>query len=284
MRTVALGLISIAMTSGLLIGAEEQGSFDKSLTVTGAVDLDVKTDSGGIVVVTGSPGFVRIHAILRAQHGWFGSGDVAAHIRELEHNPPVQQDGNRVKIGYVQNRDLLTDVSMHLEIETPPDTRLQARVGSGGIRVAGIHGLADCRTDSGGIEVNDVGSGVHAVADSGGIHIHSAKGPVFAHADSGGIEATDVARDVDAQTDSGRIEISQTSPATIHAKADSGGVRVKLAAGAGYDINAESDSGHISVAEMTINSAFSRHHVEGKVRGGGPLVNVRVGSGGISIE
>jgi hypothetical protein len=89
---------------------------------------------------------------------------------------------------------------------------------------------------------------------------------------------------IDAQADSGGIRLAQTHPAPINAKADSGGVTVTLAPGAGYDISAESDSGGISVPAMTVNSSFSKHHVEGKVRNGGPLVSIRVSSGNITIE
>ena len=64
--------------------AEPDGSFDRSLSVSGPVDLDVRTDSGGLTVRAGSSGSVRIHAVLKAQHGWFDAGDVEARIRELE--------------------------------------------------------------------------------------------------------------------------------------------------------------------------------------------------------
>src|SRR5581483_4222786 len=284
MKAFVLSLVSMTLATGVSIGAEARGSFDRSLAVSGPVELDVSTDSGGITVTSGASGSVRIHAVLTSQHGWGGSEDVERRIRELERNPPVVQTGNSVRIGYVPTRDLLKGISMRLEIETPADTDLRARADSGGIRAKGILGHVNCKTDSGGIEVEDVGSNVHAQADSGGIHINNVKGLVFARVDSGGIDATQITGAVDAEADSGHIRISQTSPGLIHAKADSGGVSVKLAPGAGYDINAESESGHITVPEMTVNSAFSRHHIEGKIRGGGPLVTIHVDSGGVTIE
>jgi hypothetical protein len=284
MKILACSFISFALMAGLAAGAEEQGSFDKSLTVSGPVDLDVTTDSGGITVTSGASGTVRVHAILRGQHGWFDSGDVAARIRELERNPPVEQTGNRVRVGYVHDRNLLKGVSMRLEIQTPAESQVRARADSGGIHVDGIRGPADCHTDSGGIEIRDIESEVRAAADSGGIHISNIKGPVSVHADSGGIEAAGVSGSIDAQADSGGIRLAQTHAAAISAKADSGGVTVNLAPGAGYQISAESDSGRISVPEMTVSSGFSKHHIEGKVGNGGPLVSVRVSSGNITIE
>ncbi len=283
MKILALGLAAL-VTATVLSAAEADGSFDRSLTVSGPVNLDVQTDSGGISVTTGPSKFVRIHAILKAQHGWFSSDDAYARIRELERNPPIEQNGNTVRVGFPHDRNLLRNISMRLEIETPASTELRARADSGGIDVRGLGGRIDCKTDSGGIEIRDVGSEVHAEADSGGVRINNAKRAVFARVDSGGIDASNVAGEVDVQADSGQITISQTVAAPIRAKSESGGVRVKLVPGAGYNINAESDSGAISVPEMMVRSSFSRHHIEGKIRNGGPSVSIRVDSGGITIE
>jgi hypothetical protein len=284
MKAFGICLLLITLASALY-AADSEGSFDKSLAVSGPVELDVKTDSGGITVRQGTSGTVRIHAYLKADHGWFGSsGDVEARIQELERHPPVEQSGNRVRVGYVLGRDLLKDISMRLEIETPADTQLRARADSGGIRVDGIHGPVDCKTDSGGVEVNDAASDVRAATDSGGIHAKDIAGSLFARADSGGIEAYRVSGSIDAQTDSGSVKLEQVNAAPINAKAESGGVTVKLAAGAGYDILAETDSGRVSTPEMTVHSTFSPHHVEGKVRGGGPLVKIHADSGSVTIE
>ena len=252
MRAYGIGILLLVLTSALRAG-EADGSFDKTVSISGPVDLDVKTDSGGITVRQGSAGSVRIHAILKADHGWFASGDVEARIRELERHPPVEQNGNRVRVGYVLGRDLLKNISMRLEIETPSDTQLHARADSGGIRVEGIRGPVDCKTDSGGVEINDAGAEVRAAADSGGIHIRNVAGAVFARADSGGIEALRVAGSIDAQTDSGHLRLSQTTPAPINAKAASGSITVTLAPGAGYELRAETSSGRISTPEMTVH-------------------------------
>ncbi|MGA7412106.1 MAG: DUF4097 family beta strand repeat-containing protein [Bryobacteraceae bacterium] len=276
--------VAITLFSAGALAAQAEGSFDKSVTVSGPVEMDVKTDSGGITVTRGTSGTVRVHAILKGQRNWLGSGDVEGRIRELERNPPVEKSGNQVRIGYVRDRDLLKGVSMRLEIETPSDTKLRARADSGGIRVDGIQGPVDAHTDSGGIEVHNVASEVRATADSGGIHVGNVNGAVTVHVDSGGIEANDVSGSIDAKADSGSIRVSQTKAAPIHVRSDSGGVTVKLAPGAGYDAQLETGSGHIRVPEMTANGSFSGHHVDGKIRGGGPLIDIHVDSGGITVE
>lgn len=283
MKPAVLGL-ALALGAAAVCSAQREGSFDRSLSVSGPVDLDVVTDSGGITVTPGSAGGVHIHAILKAQHGWFESSDVEQHIRELERNPPIEQNGNHIRIGYVHSRDLLKHLSMQLEIQTPRESTVHARADSGGIRVEGVQGPADCHTDSGGIEVRDIGSEVRAAADSGGIRIENVKGSAYARVDSGGIEADGISGPIDAETDSGGIRVEQTSAAPIRAKADSGGVTIRLASNSGYDVNVEAESGHISVRDVTVNGEISKRHIEGKIRGGGPMVNVRVDSGNVSVD
>src|SRR5690242_21379787 len=98
MRYSALALAAAILAAGVL-SAEEQGSFEKTLTVTGPVDLDVVTDSGGITVMTGPAGSVRVHAMLKAQHGFLDFNNAEAHIREVERHPPVVDSGNGVRVG-----------------------------------------------------------------------------------------------------------------------------------------------------------------------------------------
>jgi hypothetical protein len=276
-------LLLVVFVCGALAQRPE-GGFDRNLTVSGPVELDLMTDSGGIVVTPGAAGTVHVRAILKGHSGRWDRGSVEDRIRAIERNPPIEQVGNRIRVGHLSDPTLLKGVSMRLEIQTPAETRLRAQADSGGIRVQGIRGPVECQTDSGGIEADQIGAEVRATADSGGIRLRDIQGSVFARADSGGIQAINVGGPADIETDSGGIELSQTSAAPVRARADSGGANVRLAASAGYDVEVASDSGRVTVPEMTIRGSFSRRHMAGKVRGGGPLVDVRVDSGNVVIE
>ena len=245
--------------------AQPQGGFERSLPVTGPLDLDLISDSGGISVIRGGPGVVRIRAILKAQRNPRYLSDAEDRIRRIEEKPPIEQVGNRIRIGYVSDKALLKGISMRLEIEAPAETRLQAGADSGGIRVEGLKGPIECRTDSGGVTVRDI------------------EGSVYARADSGGIQALRVAGDIDVATDSGGINIEQTKSAKITAQADSGGAKLRLANG-GYDVRLSSDSGRVSTPALDPGSDVTRNHANGKLRGGGPIVQVTVDSGSIVVE
>src|SRR5215471_7416330 len=66
---VALAVAMAAAIAAVPVSAAEEGHFDKTLTVSGAVDLDVQTGSGDIKVHNGGAGTVEIHAKIRASHG-----------------------------------------------------------------------------------------------------------------------------------------------------------------------------------------------------------------------
>jgi hypothetical protein len=226
---------------------------------------------------------VRVRGILKPQWSLLGGFDVDDRIRQLEANPPIEANGNTIRVA-VHDKSLLRGISMRLEIDTPAQTGLRARTDSGGIEVHGIQGPIDCQTDSGGIRAAEIGGDVHAKTDSGGIHIRKANGEVRAHADSGGIEAMEVAGRVEAETDSGGIRISQTQPASIHARADSGGADIALAPNGGYYITARSANGRVTADNVTPTREPSRGVLDGKLRGGGPLVDIRVDSGSVRIH
>ena len=281
-----LTLAAAALLAGGCAIAQE-GRFERTLSVNGPLNLDVETDAGGIVVNAGPAGSIQIRGILKpSQSGWLSGaafGDVGERIRRIESHPPIVQNGGTVRVGHL-SRSETRGIQMRIEITAPPQTRLLARADSGGIRVDGIQGPADLKTDSGGVRARNIGADVRAATDSGGIHVEGVRGSVHARADSGGIEAYNVAGAIDAETDSGGLHLGQTKADTIRARTDSGGAEIKLARASGYDVRAVSDSGHVSVSELTVRGTLSRHRAEGRVRGGGPLVDVQVGSGHVSVE
>ena len=81
----------------------------------------------------------------------------------------------------------------------------------------------------------------------------------------------------------GETAAGATGAWDVHAS--SGGVTLRIAPGAGFDLDASVSSGGIDSAHpITVAGRIDRRHLQGKVNGGGPLVSVRSSSGGIRIE
>lgn len=231
MRKIGIGLLALAacIAAASAGRAAEQGSFDRTLSVTGPVELNVSTGSGDIVARLGSGSEVRVHATIRANNGWFfGSGDAEAKIRHLETNPPIVQEGNYIRIGHIEDPELRRGVSISYQVEAPPQTQLTAASGSGDVTADGFHGPVKASSGSGDVRIADVGDELSASTGSGDIHVASVHGDVHVSTGSGGIQATAITGGFSLSTGSGDIRLSETEG---NAGADSAGGKVSTGSG-----------------------------------------------------
>ena len=155
--------LAVAMAASPVFAGSSEGHFDRTLNVTGSVDLDVQTGSGDITLRTGDSSKVEIHAKIHGS-GW---GDVEQHIHEIENNPPIEQTGNTIRIGHIENRDWKHNISISYELVVPSQTKLRSESGSGDQRADGISGPADMNSGSGSLHVKNIGGEVRARTGSG---------------------------------------------------------------------------------------------------------------------
>ncbi len=309
-----------ACLQALPAAAAAEGSFQRTLQVSGPVNLDIETGSGSIQVRSGASGQVQVTGYIKATT-WFG-GDAEDKVKRLEQNPPIQQSGTIIRIGHIDDPDLRRNVSISYQLAVPADTQLRAHSGSGNQSVDGIRGPLDIGAGSGGLKISNIGDTVRADTGSGNIDIDHVKGNVRAKTGSGSIHATDVAGGFEGDTGSGRITLEQTAPGAVRADTGSGGmelrgvrgsleakagsgtiraegdptgawtlrtgsgsVHLKFPSDASFDLDAHTSSGSISVDHpVTVQGSIGRKQVRGKVRRGGVPVEVETGSGNIEIQ
>lgn len=262
------------------MGQTVDRTFERTLSVTGPVSLDLSTGFGLLRVRPGPDGSVLVRGILRARSTWLPWDNAEERLRQLEANPPVEQRGNEVRAG-----GDLGNVVLLLDVTAPRDTRVRASVDHGDIRVDGVKGPVDCQGDSGTIEVAGAEAAVRVSVDNGSVQVRNITGRVEVEIDHGDIEALEIGGAVDVSSDSGMIRVSQTTAAPIRAKSDHGSINVRLAKTGGYDVRVRTDHGSVSVPEMERRSGgYSWNEAEGRIRGGGPMVDVETDHGSIEIE
>jgi hypothetical protein len=300
--------------------AYAEGSFHRTLQVTGPVNLDVSTGSGSIQIRTGGSNQIEVNGHIKT-HDWLG-GDGEEKVKQLQANPPIQQSGNVIRIGHIDDSELRRNVSISYELVVPGETQLHSHTGSGNQTVEGIRRSIEVGTGSGGLRITDIGDTVRADTGSGDVQIDRVKGNVRAKTGSGSIRATGIAGGFEADTGSGHITLDQTAPGavradtgsggmelrgvrgsleakagsgTIRAEGDptgawvvrtgSGGVQLRFPSDAAFDLDAHTSSGSISMDRpVTVQGTMGRKQVRGKVRGGGVPVEVETGSGNIEIQ
>jgi len=255
-----------------------EASFERNLTVNGHVELTVSTGSGHIHLTHGSGD--RIHIVGHVKSNW---GANESKVQEIAKNPPIEQTGNIVRIG--QHHENYHNISIDYDIEAPANSFLEANSGSGDINDDGVGQNAKLGTGSGSI---------HATGLQGGFIVNTGSGDVYAEQTGQG--------DVKAQTGSGRVELKNVN-GSLHAGTGSGDIKVagnpssdwKLGTGSGsvefwagnaaFTLDASTGSGSVHTdQEMAVQGSYDKHHIVGKVHGGGPTVRIETGSGDIRVH
>ena len=316
---VAAALVPVAVQA-----QSARGSFQRTLTVSGRPDIEVVTGSGAIEVGPGRDGHIEIRAEIRAGREWgWNSGSRLSpeeRVRRIEANPPIEQNGNVIRIGHIDDRDLQNGVSISYTLTIPAASLVRSKTGSGSQRIERIRGDVQSSTGSGSIVAREVGS-LSASAGSGSIQADGVNGSFRANTGSGRIEAGGVGGAITAKTGSGGIEVNQvgsgnvdvasssgtvrisgvrgalrasTTSGGLHVQgeprgdwevtASSGGVRIDVPDSSGFDLDASTSSGSIDVGMPVSATSTSRRSIRGTVHGGGSRLMVRTSSGSIDIQ
>jgi hypothetical protein len=309
---VALAVVSVSAV------AQRQGSFQRTLQVSGPVDLQVETGSGDLEI-RGGGNTVQVEGRIRVSR-W--TSDAEQKVKQLESNPPIQQNGNRITVGRIDDPELKRSVSISYTISVPQDTRLAAATGSGNEKIEGIRGPVQARSGSGDMSVVNVSGGIDAQTGSGNMRLSNLQSGVRVRTGSGDIEADGIAGafegeagsgnvrlvdtaagDVrvgsgsgelsvhgvrgalDLRTGSGNVEVQGTPSGDWRLNAGSGDIRLNIPPEAGLELEASSHSGDVTVHRpITVQGTLGRHSIHGKAGSGGSRVEVRTGSGEIEIE
>lgn len=282
--------------------ASVQGTFQRTFQVSGPVDLEVLTHSGDVTVRGGPAGTVSITAKIHVGNSWL-LGDKKSEVEELERNPPLHQSGNSIRVDYTNYRN----ISIDYEITAPLETTVRTRTGSGDVTIQSLRGNMDLQSGSGDLRLRDLNGEVRIETGSGDVRAEGIAGPVNAHAGSGNIRVEETAAgEVSARTGSGNIEvrgvkgelraesgsgdqrIEGTPTGSWNVRTGSGNIELRLASDAGFDLDLSTSSGTVTVDKPLVTTVQGRvqeerHHISGKVNGGGPQVSVHTGSGDAHI-
>lgn len=327
-RVTMTAVLALCATAGAAAhwddwGIVAEGKFERTLKVTGPVELEVKTNWGGIQVRTGDGSTVRVLGVVKARK--YSRSEAESRIREIEKNPPIQQTGNVITIGFqhdAMDNETRNRIGVSYELVVPANTRLRSSTGSGGMTIDGVGGPVEATTGSGSVTLSNLGGDTRATTGSGGIVLTGVKGQLRASTGSGSIRGTGIGGAITASTGSGSIELEQVAEGNVDVGTGSGGIeitgvkggvrahtgsgsiringeplapwnvrtasgtiRVRVPGSASFDLAASSSSGSITTDHpVTLQGRFGRREMRGKVRNGGPLLDLSTSSGSIYIE
>jgi DUF4097 and DUF4098 domain-containing protein YvlB len=179
---------------------------------------------------------------------------------------------------------------------------------NGSVRVHDMQSAANVHTSNGPIRIENVSGGVDAVTSNGAIDLDTVSGRLHLHTSNGRIRAEYITGQCDAETSNGAVTLrfkdAPSGPTRIHTS--NGSVDLALFESPKDEIHAETSNGSISVElpgdvsahvnARTSNSVSSdfdvtgnvfdneKHHLEGNIGAGGPLIELTTHNGGIHLR
>jgi hypothetical protein len=269
---------ALLLAAAAIPALASEATFERTLSVSGAVTLHVSTGSGNIHIKPGSDS--QVHIFGRVKSGFGGSEQ---RVQDIAAHPPIEQTGSILRIG--EHLDGLHNISIDYEIEAPAKTFLDASSGSGNVIDDGVGVNARLNTGSGNINAKGLNSSFSVETGSGDIYAEqTGSGDVKAHTGSGNIELRNLSGGLRAETGSGDIKLGGQPKTGWKVSTGSGNVEM-WPDRASLTLEASTGSGSIHVEGNETETNHSDHHnLSAKLHGGGPTVRVETGSGDIRIH
>jgi DUF4097 and DUF4098 domain-containing protein YvlB len=241
LRSVAgLGLLALGLAlTGCHAGPSVNGSFDRTITVSGPIRLELTNASGEVTINGSADGKVHVHGDVRVSG--MGFDNPQQRLNEIVASPPIEQKGDLVRIGWDFSR--LHNVSIAYAIEVPQSTEVDTKLASGGQDITGVRGPVQAEAASGAIRVNHIDRAVRLSTASGVIDAENCGDDVRARSASGSVTVSNVKGDVRVNAFSGSVQVTRPG-GRVEADAMSGSIDVR---GANKDVTAHAASGRIAV-------------------------------------
>ena len=294
--------LAVLLASTFAAASTPQGHFEKTMQVSGPLNLEVQTGSGDVIVHSGASGSVSIRAKIFVGDHWL-FGDRRTDVSDIEQHPPIRQDGNSIHIDKVTARN----ISIDYEITVPVDTAVRSHSGSGNQTIEGTHGNAEVTTGSGDVRLSQLTGEIHLQTGSGNVRALEVAGPLRGGTGSGDVEvekshrvtlicipAPAIFRFAEFRALFAAKRAVATSPPRAGRRARGRFTPVgQRACTAALEcrlrrrhLDQFGHAGRGRTDHMTVQGRVheSRKSIVGKARGGGPSLTVRTGSGDIHIE
>jgi len=259
-RGVSWGTLAAIVVAGALLAGAVLAMTALQDRVDQTRDFNDTFDGTTTVVVEGDSAQIQIGVSPSGQ-----STTVRAQLRWNTVREPLYTsnfDGTvlRLRMGRCGLRIFGSYCESSLTLTVPQTVDLRVRNDSGDVRVSGVRGPVSVSADSADVELTDLAGPLSIELDSGrldGDRLTSTR--VEATLDSGSVTLAFLTApaEVRARTDSGQITIAVPSGSGaygVQASADSGQTHVDVATatGTGRQINAETDSGNITIQYHTV--------------------------------
>ncbi len=255
-------------------GSVEILSWEKnSVQITGTKYAGHEEDMRDIKIdVQAGADAVRIRAIRpegRLRRGNMGARFVLRVPREVELERVASSNGP-LRVEDVRGNARLETSNGSIRIRKFEGS-LTARTSNGGVEGYGIAGDAEVRTSNGTVRLEDLRGGLSAETSNAGINVQR-----FEPKSASPIRLT---------TSNGTIDIAldQFSGNELRATTSNASIVVRMPSDIKAQLRASTSNGVVST-DFDVSGRIDKHHIDGTINGGGPLLSLTTSNGSVRVN
>lgn len=239
---------------------------EKTYSVRGKPDIDVRVESGRVEVRSGN------------------EGEVSVSVDTSDPEFTVEQRGSSIVIASGRSRGWSPRARSYVVVDTPPDSDLTASVATAEVRtdvpldrvdiktasadieLAGAETLT-VKTASGNVQVGHVGKALRVTAASGDVSVSGdVRGTLGASTASGDVRIENCEATVDINSASGDVSIGRFSGRSGSFRSMSGDVTLGIVSGTSLDLDVDLLSGKLYLPEGPGRERETERHMSVKAK------------------
>lgn len=238
--------------------------------------LQVESFNGGVEISAWDENQVDISGTK-----WGPTPAAADSLRiDIDHAPDA------VSVRAARPVDFRNHLGARFAIKVPRQVVIDRVVTSNGrIQSQDGNGPSVFRTSNGAIQIDSLHGSLSAQTSNGPVDLINVEGDATVHTSNGHVHTERLRGALDATTRNGTITAEVARPGVaVHAQTTNGSITVRLPDQAGAHVVADTSNSTIhSDFDLQMRGETSRHHLEGDIGRGGPLVELRTSNGSIRL-
>ncbi len=289
-RLLILGAFLSSCVAAAFAG-EVVDTIERSFTVSGRPVIFLRNHDGRTRITADSQSRVYVKAIkeVRNVSGQAEAAKVAERVQVR-----IEQSGNRIEVEAKYPRNMSSffggepEVLVHLEINAPKGSDIDARSADGPLAVYGFDGRIEATTGDGDLTVDNCSGRIAAETGDGNLQIESVRGEVSARSGDGKITLDGVFQALEAKSGDGRIDITARAGSRMERdwsiRSEDGDVRLRVPEGFAATLEIRTGDGRIdSEQQITPEGYSSRNRLIGKLNNGGYRLRIQTADGDVHL-
>ena len=179
------------------------------------------------------------------------------------------------------------NVGARYVVKVPRHVQLERIVSSNGtLRVNDVDGAARLKTTNGGVRASHLGGALDAGTSNGTIELEDIKGDCTVKTSNGRVKAQGVRGAVDASTSNGSVDVTvdELRSSGVRVSTSNGGITLRLDGAVNARVLARTSNSSISTEfDVTSPGRKDKHHLEGVIGAGGPVLDLSTSNGNVRI-